>query len=504
MMVINRRFELATLAIYAACLAFALLKWHTPWRDELNSVLIAQSAHGFWDLLRASRADVHPVFWYALIKILPDHSLVTLRATLWVFSVAGAAVILFCSPFPRPVKAGLIFGFFFFYAIGMYFRPYVVILLVQSIWISFWNRRWTYLIPLSGLMAFALQVMMLAHLLALMVGMVLLIDYWRAEEKPVPLRRLMAAVAIVLIGSGLCFWQIGGGLSGISLALNTEAVTFFSVAKSIALHAQSMFGLITIPNFGIVGPFFVLIFVFSLRKTPVILVAFLIALCLLGYAVSIYEAHWQHLSFYFMLAATAAAMASTQPGALSKRDVTLLWAVLLGLNFVALIGALKRDALVERSNLANVGRYLHDNHLDELPIAGTEEPMMSPVLYFLPEGREMYVLGSDRMVRYFRPDAASLGVKIVDGKAVEVHESEILSEERVAKAAALGERVVLLTRLFPVLPDTATSHSHYADLIVVKDRLKRYGFRPKAVFPTSYMNEDYAVFVKDARLANAQ
>jgi hypothetical protein len=494
-MIANRRFELATLAAYAAILGLFLLKWHTPWRDELNSVLIARSAHSLADVIAKSRTEPHPPFWYIFIYLLPDTSLFTLRLVQWILSVSAAAVILFCSPFPRPVKAALIFGYFFLYAIGMYFRPYVVVLLIQSIWISFWDRRWHYLIPLSCLMALALQVLLLAHVLALMIGLPLLVEYWKADTKPVSRSRLLAALAIVAASSMLFFWQYSGNFHGIGNAVPDISL---SVLNSITIYSVSIFGkmdeIFQIPTY-----IALFTFVYTIRKSFTILFSLLLCFIILGFGAYFYTPHMQHLSFYFMLAVTAIAMVSHAPWAVPSQDQRILWAVLLGFNLIAAVGAMKREVFRGRSNLEHVGQYLVAQGLDRVPVAATNEPLMSPILYFLPAGRDMYILGSDRTVTYFTPDIASLGLKRVDDRWVAIHESDILSEERVAKAAAMGDRVVLITGLFPVLPDNATSHPRFSELATVKERLSRHGFRLKAVFPVSYLEEDYAVFVKGAQ-----
>ena len=118
--------EWAVLVLFAALLTLVSV-FHEPWFDEAQSWQIAKCASLRDILLEIPHNEGHPPLWH-LILLIPAKLGVPfepgLKCVGLLISTAAVAVLLFCSPFPRPVKLLLPFSYFIFYQYGVIVRPY--------------------------------------------------------------------------------------------------------------------------------------------------------------------------------------------------------------------------------------------------------------------------------------------------------------------------------------------------------------------------------------------
>lgn len=150
----SRRAEWAVLVLFAALLTLVSV-FHEPWFDEAQSWQIAKCASLREILLEIPHYEGHPPLWH-LILLIPAKLGVPFEPGLkligLLISTAAAAVLLFCSPFPRPVRLLLPFSYFIFYQYGVIVRPYGLMLLsFYLLAIAFRTRNkkpWRFLLAL--------------------------------------------------------------------------------------------------------------------------------------------------------------------------------------------------------------------------------------------------------------------------------------------------------------------------------------------------------------------
>ncbi|MBQ9543580.1 MAG: hypothetical protein IJV00_00470 [Clostridia bacterium] len=114
-------------------LFFAVSFFHEPWFDEAQAWQIAKCASLREILFEIPHYECHPPLWHLILavpaKLGFDFS-VSLKAIGLLITSASAAIVLFRSAFPRPVRIALIFSYFFFYQYGVIVRPYGLMLLL--------------------------------------------------------------------------------------------------------------------------------------------------------------------------------------------------------------------------------------------------------------------------------------------------------------------------------------------------------------------------------------
>jgi len=126
---------LAVLVILAAALAL-LVPRHEPWFDEAQAWLLARDASCRDIVWKYARYEGSPSLWHLLL-VLPAKAgapPLMLNAISAALALAGGALLLFKSPLPRPLRALLPLGFFFFYQYGVVARSYA--LLVPLLWLT--------------------------------------------------------------------------------------------------------------------------------------------------------------------------------------------------------------------------------------------------------------------------------------------------------------------------------------------------------------------------------
>ena len=127
----NKAPEGLAFAVFLAALG-AVSYFHEPWFDEAQAWLIARDASYGDILFLLPHYECHPPLWH-LILSLPAKLGVPFEAGLktigFLIPAVTAALLLFRSRLPRPVRLCLPFGYFFFYQYGVIVRPYSLMLL---------------------------------------------------------------------------------------------------------------------------------------------------------------------------------------------------------------------------------------------------------------------------------------------------------------------------------------------------------------------------------------
>jgi hypothetical protein len=140
--------------LYAAAL-IVLGARHEAWFDEAQAWLIARDATPWEIIAHYGRYEGTPPLWH-LILWAPAHFGYPYRY-LWLLSSAlalvGAAAVLFRSPFPHPVRWGILLGYFFSYQFAVVARSYALDLALFPLLAILFEKRLDRPLAYCGLLA---------------------------------------------------------------------------------------------------------------------------------------------------------------------------------------------------------------------------------------------------------------------------------------------------------------------------------------------------------------
>lgn len=134
------------LGVFSAYLAavFIAVAHHEPWADEAQSWLVARDIP-YWKMIFSQmRYENSPGLWQTLLWVAqhvfhaPYPAMNYIGATL---AAAGAGVLIFCAPFPRPVRYLMSSSYYVAYQYAVVARPYVMLLLLGGLAAIFYRRR---------------------------------------------------------------------------------------------------------------------------------------------------------------------------------------------------------------------------------------------------------------------------------------------------------------------------------------------------------------------------
>jgi hypothetical protein len=116
------------LALFAAWFALVLFQalHHAMWRDEVRALSIALHGDTIVDMLKGLRGDGHPALWHLLLRTahFVVNSTLVLPGVALLVATGAVALLIFRSPFPRPVVAALAFSALFSFEYAVMARNY--------------------------------------------------------------------------------------------------------------------------------------------------------------------------------------------------------------------------------------------------------------------------------------------------------------------------------------------------------------------------------------------
>ncbi len=133
--------EFLALVLYAV-LIFIGIFHHEVWRDEAQAWLIARDLNPL-QILNQMHYEGSPALWhlfnYPLAHFgLPIFSMQLLNG---LFSLVAAGLILFFSPWPRPLKLAVIFSYYFIYEYPVIARSYMLAVLILFSLAAMYKKR---------------------------------------------------------------------------------------------------------------------------------------------------------------------------------------------------------------------------------------------------------------------------------------------------------------------------------------------------------------------------
>ena len=139
----NKRTDLIVFLTFAVLLV-AAMSVHEPWFDEAESWLIARDNTLYEMIFVTPHYEGHPSLWWLLLAIPAKLGVpyeIGLKSVQLVFALFYAYLIVFCSPFPKPVKYLLPFTYFLFFQHGVMARPYSMMTVAMILSAITWEER---------------------------------------------------------------------------------------------------------------------------------------------------------------------------------------------------------------------------------------------------------------------------------------------------------------------------------------------------------------------------
>jgi len=421
----SRRFATVLAALHLALALCGILR-HEMWRDELQAWMVADHAHSIPQLFANLRYEGNPVLWHSLLFALSSFTSNPLAMQLLHVLIAAGFVFLLAryGPFSRLQTILFAVGYFPLFEYALISRGYGLGVLLAFAFCAAFEARYRRPVLLGGLLFLLANTTVFGLVIALCLGGLLVLDTLgkgrSAEARPAGSPAMLAGAALLALGAILSVLQIlpepdnsFPGRSFLSLAwdplrfravLSTVLASYLPIPEPTALHfwetvwLQRLLGM---QGAAVASGALLLAALLAFVRTPRAL-AFWAAASggLLGiyyYTSMVHQRYSGHLFVVFVLACWLAARlpettyrkpALARLAALGDRiRVPLLYLLLLA-NLAGGVVAFAKDWRLPFSGSAEAAHFLQREGLDQMPIVGAIDFMVSPLAGLL--GRDIY------------------------------------------------------------------------------------------------------------------
>ena len=198
-------------ALIITVLAFALLAWfigsvHEPWADEAQAWLIARDASLYNMMFQLPHGELNPSLWHLMLIVPSTYlSYESLRYISLFFGILGVLVLVYYSPFPKPIKVILPFSYFVFFQYTVVARSYCLFALVIFAIGVFYKHRFEKPLTYNTLIAVLVYTHSFGALVSVGLIGVYILDLFRERHSLTKgkIKRCLASITIP-IGVG-CF-----------------------------------------------------------------------------------------------------------------------------------------------------------------------------------------------------------------------------------------------------------------------------------------------------------
>jgi hypothetical protein len=389
---------------------------HEMWRDEYQAWMIARDSSSLTDLIRISRFDGHPATWFAVLFFL---SRLTSNNPFWMqvvhLLIATATVYLFnrYCPLKRFYRLLFSFGYFPLYEYGLISREYALGVLCVAAICVLYRRRWQHCLQISILLLLLANIsvygLVLAITFAALLGLDYLVSIRDGRTDAISKTKFALSCLIFVCGPLLIWfqlkpgeehyfpldWATGFDFKRLNLVLTFLLRSYFPLPDlNITNFWNSHFLLSglgdSMPTLSLV---ILLVAAALFLRKPLILFCYLagtLGILALSYLAFLpWLRHIGHLYILFIACIWLAhyydpVEISSQPlksiaGIAGDRFAHVCLTVILGVNFVAGIYAFQKDLVLPFSNSRAAAQYIKNNNLDQLPIVGSTDYIVSPL-----------------------------------------------------------------------------------------------------------------------------
>ena len=224
--------------------AAGALAWrHVMWRDEARALSIAIQGEDWIAMLRGLHGDGHPALWYLLLRAVHGITGRPVALPLLALAVAAAAawLIVWRSPFPRPLIGLILASHFFIYDFSVMARNYGIgMLILFALAIAYPRCRGRGVAP-GALLFLLANCNVITTILA---GAFLLFWFVEILEETGPrwspaMANFALNAAIATAGAALCFATVYPTFNDAAVAAHPAGVTARDILGAIANPAPA-------------------------------------------------------------------------------------------------------------------------------------------------------------------------------------------------------------------------------------------------------------------------
>jgi hypothetical protein len=474
-------------------LGLLLIGHHELWQDEWQAWLIARDSATIADLFNNLRYEGHPGLWHLGLFVLSRFTQQPLPMQVLHLVLATATVYVFLkfSPFTNLQKILFVFGYFPFFeyaAISRNYAPGILLLfLFCAVFPSALRKKF---LVLCGILFLLAQTSVYGLFLVLALGLALVVTAFADKSfapGPSPLE-LLTGLALMAAGVCLSIVQlVPPPDSGVALGWTLDFVwphfirvvaTFwesFVPIPALQYHFWDT-NLISDPylKFFLSLPLLAFSFALFLRQ-PLLLCLFGFGtLEILTFGYTKYFGSIRHHGHLFILFLACLWLSASLPSRevkaplakrltdFCRRNKDRFVVGLLAVHLLAGIMAYGMDLAYPFSAGRETARYIKENHLDHLLLAGDEDDAASVLAGYL--NRKIYYPGSHRWGSFM----------ISDRKRQSLKDSEILKKTRQLAARHHREVLLIMNRELADPAHQAVKLAQFTDSMVPAEKYYLY------------------------------
>ncbi len=379
---------LVILAIFAAATLYVTLH-HEPWRDEADSWLVVRDA-SLIEIFDWTRNAGTPALWYVLLKPLIWLGLPFEAQGLFHVALAwaGAALLLFRSPFTRLMQILILGSYYIAYEYAVIARSYVlnvVLCFLLAAWYPTRHER-----PIRYAIAIAL--LFNANVHGGVIAAVLAVMFF--FERP----RSWTALAIMAAGAIAAAWQLRPAPDASfphviriirpDVAWQSLGTGFFPGIPLIAGNAAAVLLVILLAS--------------SMRRRRDALILFALSVVLLNILyVLVWFGGYRHAGLMFLSALLAIWIARELPSDALTAVTAVLFHIALAVSVSFAVRMATADVRFDFSGAREMGLFIRDNGLDRYEIAAHDIHPAEAVLPWIPE-KKLWYAAMNRYGTYMR------------------------------------------------------------------------------------------------------
>jgi hypothetical protein len=513
------RFLLFGLWLFAA----GWLAWrHVVWRDEVRALSIAVQGEDWISMLRGLHGEGHPALWYLLVRALHG---ITGRPEVLPFlalavAVAAAWLIVWRSPFPRPLIGLILASHFFIYEFSVMARNYGIGMLILFALAIAYPRCRGRGVTLGALLFLLANCNVIATVLA---GAFLIFWFVEILEETGPrwspaLANFALNAAIATFGAALCFATVYPTFNDAAVAEHPAGLELREILGAIADPAPAfpqLLGWQVAPTYLVVpwspvlvtlgGPLLIGATLGLIERKGALLACLTPLAGLTAFFWLVYPGDYRHEATWlaFVIAMywicwrpqrkdheQTAPNASERSFALIRRVGVACFLVLIGVQATLGLADLAFAAIVgtpESRSRDFADLITRRPDLKDAILIGDPDYMLEPIHYYLPN--LTYFVREQRSGEYVRfTRKARLALTLGD----------ILDEARAIRASTARPVVILLAwRLGDMDPARVYRESYVWTFSAPGDQIERFREATTllAQFPKATSNESFDVYL---------
>jgi hypothetical protein len=380
----------AVVAAFATVTGFVAMH-HEPWRDEADAWLVARDIP-FAHLLEWCRHAGTPALWYAMLVPLARSGM-PYASQQWlhlIIAIAALAIFVAKSPLSRLTKVLAVFSYYFAYEYSIVVRSYALSILLVFIAAALWEHRAERPITLGAVLALLCNTNAQGFVVAGAFTLALLAE------------RAFRPSVIITIGALAAWWQVrtpaDPAREGARHIFNPMAVPW-TLSNAFAPTFPLVVGCA-------IAVAVLVVVTFAIRRSrTAIVILWATMLALLALYSFVWLGGFRHAGFLLIVTLVAVWLGAGEVDARYRPAAALLLngALLLSVSVAARYWI--DDVREPFSGAYDMASFIHDRHLDRVPIAAHNLTQCEALLPYLPSTRFWYA-GLGQYGTYLKWDAA--------------------------------------------------------------------------------------------------